>query len=166
MRIADNSEMNARQRKGFALVGAHAIADCGACHIDQMPREFAGTSTECAACHGGDFQSTTNPGHEAAGFSQECESCHGRSALTWATSTYVHPAIFPLTGGHSNASCDNCHATAYAGTSTDCVACHEADFNDAPDPDHVSAGFSTQCIECHYGGMDAGELDHTRRHFR
>ena len=148
-------------QKGFALVGAHAIADCNACHSSQMPREYAGTSSECAVCHGEDYEATTNPAHAGAGFSQECESCHGRAALTWATATYEHPASFPLTDGHSSASCNSCHSTSYAETSTDCFACHETEFRDTPDPDHVAAGFATECTQCHTTlAWTPAELDH------
>ena len=148
-------------QKGFALTGAHAIADCGACHVNQMPREYAGTSTACASCHSGDYQAATNPEHALAGFSQECESCHGAGALTWASAVYDHPATFPLTNAHAALSCNSCHATAFAGTSTDCFACHETEFRETPDPDHVTAGFATQCVQCHTTvAWIPAELDH------
>ncbi|HWO58072.1 MAG TPA: hypothetical protein VNN55_10945 [bacterium] len=136
-------------QRGFPLVGVHAIANCDACHANQLPREFAGTPTDCAACHAADFQATSDPPHVAAGFTQECQSCHGIGALSWANATYQHPASFPLANAHNGPSCNDCHATAYAGTSPDCFACHESDYRTAPDPDHDAAGFSTQCAECH-----------------
>lgn len=142
-------EFEQHAERGFALVGAHAIADCGACHVNQLPREFAGAPTECAGCHGEDYAATTEPNHAMAGFSQDCESCHGQASPTWKLSRYIHPSTFPLTDGHAGATCNSCHATTYAGTSTDCFACHESDFNGAADPDHVSAGFSNRCLDCH-----------------
>ncbi|MBI3872431.1 MAG: hypothetical protein HY304_05080 [candidate division Zixibacteria bacterium] len=134
---------------GFALVGVHAIADCDACHRSQLPREFAGTATECAGCHGADFEATTNPNHVSAGFSHQCESCHGRTAFTWTKAAYDHPPSFPLTGGHAGLACNNCHSTEYAGMSNSCISCHRLDLSTAKDPNHVTAGFPDDCSRCH-----------------
>ena len=56
---------------------------------------------------------------------------------------------FPLTGAHVNVDCIECHADGYAGTSTLCVDCHQADFNNTTNPNHMDAGIGTDCASCH-----------------
>lgn len=152
--------------RGFALTGVHAVTDCDACHLDQQPRDFAGTSAECQSCHNDDFAVVTEPNHIAAGFSAKCESCHGRAADTWANAIFEHPVTFPLIDGHANVTCNTCHAETYAGTSAGCVSCHEKDYTDTKDPDHVGSEFSRNCNECHtILAWSPAEFDHTLARF-
>ena len=60
----------------FPLLGAHAPLVCDACHRSAASSVFNGLSTECAACHLKDYQSTSFPDHKAAGFSLNCTDCH------------------------------------------------------------------------------------------
>ncbi|MCB1053776.1 MAG: cytochrome c3 family protein, partial [Acidobacteria bacterium] len=41
------------------------------------------------------------------------------------------------------------HANGYNNTPTECYACHQTDFVNADDPDHVASGFPTTCETCH-----------------
>ena len=63
---------------------------------------FAGTPSDCAGCHLGEFQATTEPAHAAAGFSQDCQTCH--NVNSWDGATFAHTA-FALTGAHTMADC-------------------------------------------------------------
>ncbi|MCC6964081.1 MAG: hypothetical protein IT585_12575 [candidate division Zixibacteria bacterium] len=134
---------------GFTLTGVHAIADCNACHVNQLRDDFAGTPTECAGCHDDDFRSTDNPDHELAAFPLDCETCHSLAANTWRGARYDHPPEFRLEGGHAGLECIACHATQFAGTVNECFACHAGDFQSAPDPDHEQASFDHNCTVCH-----------------
>ncbi|MCJ7688499.1 MAG: DUF1566 domain-containing protein, partial [Clostridiaceae bacterium] len=48
-------------------------------------------------------------------------------AFYWTPTTFDH-SQFPLTSGHSSASCFECHKGNYASISSECYLCHEQDF--------------------------------------
>jgi hypothetical protein len=128
----------------WPLLGAHGKADCLACHKGDPP-VYAGTTTECYGCHQGDYASSPYPGHSA--FPHTCQDCHG--IIAWKPATpFTHP--WPITGAHLAAACNQCHVgnpPVYAGTPTDCVGCHLADYNASPFPGHQT--FSKTCTDCH-----------------
>jgi len=135
------------QFTGFALTGAHATLDCAACHVGG---KFAGTPATCVGCHLADFNKTSNPPHAQAGFPTTCQTCHNSS--TWDVANFNHNTFtkFPLTGGHVNVACTQCHINGqFVGTPTDCASCHMKDFNGATTPNHVQSGFPTTCQQCH-----------------
>lgn len=131
---------------GFALVGAHVTLDCASCHAGN---QFKGTPAACYACHTRDYTSAANPNHVAAGFPTDCSLCHGSAA--WSPASFNHArTAFPLTGAHSATACAQCHVNnQFASTPTLCGACHLTEFNQATDPNHVTAGFPTDCSVCH-----------------
>jgi hypothetical protein len=58
--------------------------------------------------------------------------------------------FFPLTLGHDIQDCNECHTSGtYSGLSTECLSCHQNDYNNSTDPDHQDAGFTTDCVTCH-----------------
>jgi Zn finger protein HypA/HybF involved in hydrogenase expression len=61
----------AHQRTRFPLTGAHAAADCEACHHLRANRTYVNTPTECFACHVQDYLA-----HHGAGFPTNCVDCH------------------------------------------------------------------------------------------
>jgi len=128
----------------FPLTGAHKTVDCARCHVGGR---FAGTPTDCYSCHKANYNGATNPNHR--GFPTTCQSCHSTNA--WRPASFNHNKTrFPLTGAHQRADCNQCHGNGrYAGTPTDCFSCHQADYNNANNPDHRAAGFPTQCQSCH-----------------
>jgi hypothetical protein len=149
---------------GFPLTGAHARTACTACHVGGT---YAGTPTDCYACHRIDYEGTTNPNHTAAGFSTQCVACH--STTTWQGATFDHVSTgFALTGAHQTTSCTACHAGGtYAGTPTDCYACHRTDYEGTTNPNHAAAGFSIQCVACHSTTTWQGAtFDHDNQFFR
>lgn len=130
----------------FPLAGAHVSLSCASCHASGV---FKGLSTACSSCHLKEFNAATSPNHISAGFPQQCELCHTPTA--WKPSSFNHSTTaFPLTGAHTSVACANCHVGGrYAGTPTDCYACHKNDYNSVANPNHVAAAFPTTCTTCH-----------------
>ena len=60
----------------------------------------------------------------AAGYSTNCEQCHGTKS--WFGASFSHQGI---TSG--------------------CFVCHQTEYNNTTNPDHMAAGFSTSCENCH-----------------
>ena len=128
----------------FPLTGAHVALDCQLCHANG----YTNTPTACVACHQSDYDNSVNPDHVAAGFNTACEVCHGTDV--WDNSTWNHDNTgYPLQGAHIVVECQVCHASGYSGTPSTCFACHQSDYNNTTDPDHIAAGFPTECEVCH-----------------
>jgi len=111
--------------------------------------DYVGTPTECFACHSADYEGSTAPDHMAANFGTDCERCHGVFSSTWGAGDFIHDQVFPLTGEHRRIDCLECHSDGFAGTPTECVACHQAVYDNSTDPNHVLAGFPAECQVCH-----------------
>lgn len=157
-----------RRHDGTALplVGAHAAVDCEACHGDPVGSQYVGTPTDCYACHAATWAATTNPPHEASGFGTDCVRCHGVYATGWSDGDFRHPASFPLTDGHALPECSACHTGGFTGTPTDCVACHQDDYDRTTDPDHRAAQIPVDCRICHdTRTWDGADIDHARTAF-
>ncbi|MEK7258122.1 MAG: hypothetical protein AAB316_25425, partial [Bacteroidota bacterium] len=132
---------------GFPLTGAHLAADCLECHANG----FAGTPTDCAACHSADFNSATNPNHSALGLPTDCASCHSTES-GWAPAKFdIHNNFYVLTGAHAAIAndCAACHAGDYVNTPNTCNGCHSDDFAAANDPNHAANQLPTDCQNCH-----------------
>ncbi|MEQ1691852.1 MAG: hypothetical protein ABMA00_11230 [Gemmatimonas sp.] len=148
--IDRGTAVRTHQASRFPLRGAHAIATCESCHIRTGPGQlqFAARSSSCQSCHAPMFRATKSPNHVAAHFTQDCASCHTIS--TWTGATFDHNTTkFALTGKHQVVTCAGCHTdNVYAGRSTSCVSCHQADYAATVEPKH-SQGFPTACESCH-----------------
>jgi len=125
----------------FVLRGAHRQAGCGDCH---QSFESGETPSECIGCHLADYQGASQPPHDELPIT--CGDCHDETAFS--------PARFdhwwPLEGAHAATSCSSCHVgdpPVYAGTPSECIDCHRADYEGATNPSHE--GFSTDCASCH-----------------
>jgi hypothetical protein len=154
----DNFDHN---RTNFPLTGAHIGVDCNSCHANG----FAGTPTECSACHQMDFEQTSSPDHEQLGFSMDCASCHTTDP-NWMPATFAdHDNYYVLRGAHKQVSCSECHNATFTNTPTTCFGCHESDYNNANDPDHNSANFPTDCTECHTENNWDANWDHDGMYF-
>lgn len=116
----------------FPLEGGHIDVTCEACHQDNV---YAGTPTACYACHAAD-----DP-HNGE-FGQDCAACH--TPQDWEAAQFDHNLTrFPLEDGHAGVECQACHRdNVFAGTPTECVACHA-------EPDYHLGLFSQTCNECH-----------------
>lgn len=126
----------------WPLEGAHQSATCASCHGD--PPTYSGTATDCIGCHADDRAVARDPDHAA--FSTACADCH--TTVAWQPASFDH--LWPLEGAHASATCGSCHLgnpPVYAGTATDCVGCHRADYDASPYPGH--SAFPTTCQSCH-----------------
>ena len=150
----------------FPLRGPHAAVMCTSCHTRSSSGrlQFVGTSTACAGCHASDARNAI-PDHQSAGFPNDCTACH--SLNTWKNAKFDHAqTAFPLAGAHQAVSCAGCHADkVYAGKSTQCIACHRADYDQARSPRHAD-GFPTACADCHNNtSWDGATFDHNTTRF-
>ncbi len=147
---------------GFPLTKGHAGVDCIECHANG----FQGTSPECESCHMPDFQSASNPNHQALAFSNDCASCHTTDP-GWAPATFAdHNSVYPLNGAHNNASCVECHKGNYNNTPNTCVGCHLSDYNGATNPNHAQAQFPNDCATCHSeSAWSPSTFDHDGEYF-
>lgn len=162
------------------LDGAHAIADCAACHQRAAERTWTGTPAQCFACHEDDYRrSDVHPRHDGGGtsapFSRDCTECHrtvswspaffaphaaagGAGALRLAASR--HDARFPISfGPHRGQSCDACHdgdegGRAF-GRTFSCTGCHAHSPTRlvAQHPGRRVVADGPACLSCHPGGM-------------
>ena len=131
----------------FPLTGAHVSVACTTCHVNN---NYTGSlPTNCYGCHQADFNKTNSPPHAAVGFPTTCAQCHNTTA--WTGAPFDHSKTkFPLTGAHTKITCAQCHINNnYTTLPTDCVGCHQADFNKTNSPPHAAVGFPTTCATCH-----------------
>lgn len=148
----------------FPLTGAHAQTDCLQCHAGG----FAGTPTECVACHLQDHAEAANPNHPALGISTDCVSCH-TTAPGWSPATFDnHNDYYPLNGAHAIVAnqCAICHNGDYTNTPNTCAGCHLQEYTQTADPPHAALQFSTDCATCHTeSAWSPSTFDHDAQHF-
>lgn len=159
---------------GFPLVGAHARAECAACHRapeGRTPDPAWGVAAvrlrmpaqRCLDCHA--------PAHgEELDPSRDCAECHGNDA--WRPSLYDATrhaeAGWPLEGAHRRADCGACHGAgpstadsdadvtpesvgapwAFASLGRACSACH-VDPHAGRYEDSAEWGPAHPCLRCH-----------------
>ena len=141
----------------FPLTNGHNIPDCTDCHTNSV---FVGTSPDCVSCHQTDYNNTSDPNHIQAGFSFDCMQCHDTNG--WGSGMFEHTPSFPLTAGHDTPDCALCHSDGvFMGTPSDCIACHQVDYNNTMSPNHAASGISTDCMQCHdTSGWGNGMFQH------
>ncbi len=131
----------------FPLTGAHESVNCVQCHSNG----YAGTPTECVACHTANFNQSLNPNHVSLGISTDCITCH-TTAPGWNPATFNnHNDYYPLNGAHAliSTQCITCHNGDYNNTPTTCVGCHQSNYNGTTNPSHTALQLSTDCATCH-----------------
>ncbi|HZF30237.1 MAG TPA: cytochrome c3 family protein [Gammaproteobacteria bacterium] len=117
----------------FPLLGMHGGAACGACHAEQR---FAGTPTDCAACH------RTDDVHKGRNGAQ-CAGCHTPSAWPVQRFDHVGKTGFALRGAHERLACQSCHVkNLEAALPKTCVGCHQK-------TDPHAGRLGTSCGDCH-----------------
>lgn len=171
---------------GYALEGAHARAECRACHKPALIRDqavraakslgltstYLGLSRSCAACHldphRGQFDAWVRAG--------DCASCHG--ADDWHRVALDHAKTgFPLAGRHAAVPCASCHFRVdEKGRKTEarrdlpvryrpvphgqCADCHR---------DPHQGRYGARCDRCHsvtgWSAVATGSFDHERTRF-
>ena len=139
-----------RHNNRFPLIGAHAVATCDDCHHGAAVGAYTGLSTQCVTCHLKDYQTAAPLNHMTAKLPLTCDACHGMNVWTGAEFDHAQFTAFALTGAHASLQCAQCHANGiFAGTPTQCVGCHLADFNHTTNPNHLTGNFPTTCDSCH-----------------
>jgi len=134
---------------GFPLAGSHATVACASCHINGR---YAGTPTNCFACHAARDK-------HGGQFGTDCGSCH--KPTTWGDVSFNHNnTAFPLTGSHTSVLCTACHVNGvYKGTPKNCFACHAS-------RDKHNGQFGTDCAACHVTSSWANAtFDHNNTSF-
>ncbi|HEU4401803.1 MAG TPA: hypothetical protein VFT43_06830 [Candidatus Polarisedimenticolia bacterium] len=134
-------------RFGFPLEGAHARAECRACHAS-LDFSKEKPKTACVACH-----ADVHQGELGA----DCARCHSaRSFIDHARMVRAHQATrFPLTGAHLAADCEDCHRLAaqghltYVNLPSACESCHLNDYLATTNPNHVTGNIPRDCVQCH-----------------
>ncbi len=137
------------EENGFPLIGAHNNLSCVDCHLSETNQRYDRIGNDCINCHLEDYNATANPNHASIGFSQNCVDCHNPFNADWISDQINHD-FFPLTLGHDIKDCKQCHLTDnYSAAVPDCITCHQEDFNNAQDPNHLISSFTTECMSCH-----------------
>jgi hypothetical protein len=110
-----------------------------------------GTLDDCWTCHGDRYQAATSPDHVASGYPTDCGPCHGKTGWRPAEAEAHKPdGSFPLTGGHVDLACADCHGESIGPVADpSCAGCHLDDFQTANNPDHRTLGLPTTCDLCH-----------------
>jgi hypothetical protein len=131
----------------YPLTGMHAQVVCEKCHFPSGPEKtvkYSGLKFEaCVNCH-------TDP-HKGS-FKGTCESCHTTASWKKINSSmqFDHSKTkYPLTGGHLQVSCVNCHAGGDFKkqlTFAKCNDCHTLDPHKGQFQARASKG---ECSECH-----------------
>ncbi len=124
---------------------------CADCHINQSNYSIF----SCIDCHEHNQADTDDEHNDVGGYaynSPACFQCHPDGS---AEGSFDHNSSgFPLTGAHLTTPCLECHENGYSGTPTICFACHEPDFNQSVNPNHVSIGIPNDCAMCHTTNPD------------
>jgi hypothetical protein len=141
----------------YSLNGAHTTTDCFACHEGN----YTETPNLCYGCHADNYNQTTNPPHAAAQYSTECETCHSENA--WSPATFDHDGeFFPIYSGKHEGewtNCNECHTTPNNYTLFSCIDCHEHNQADMSNEHNGVSGYSWNsiaCLECHPTGDGEG----------
>jgi nitrate/TMAO reductase-like tetraheme cytochrome c subunit len=155
--------VNWEHPQSFDLKGAHNNADCVECHKNS----YVSTSSECISCHLVDYQSATFPNHIQLGYPEDCTLCHTDQQWEGAVFDHLQNTGFELREAHANLFCQDCHINGQiTGLPTDCIGCHQNDFDTVQDPNHIDNQFSTECLECHNETVwTPAEFDHNNTQF-
>ena len=126
----------------YPLRGMHAAVACTQCHVKMV---FSSVGQRCQDCHADIHKRQLGA---------NCEQCHTVRGWTVAIKdVQQHNNRFPLTGAHAAVDCDACHKgganSKFQTMSTACFSCHQSDFQNTSNPNHVTAKFSTTCEGCH-----------------
>src|SRR5450631_4102957 len=151
---------------GFPLAGGHAVPplECASCHLNN---NFNLTTTACISCHQTAYNNANSPVPHK-GFPTTCEQCH--DTVQWTDGKFDHSGTgFALTGMHMvpPRQCADCHKqNNYNLTNTACITCHQTDFTNAKNPDHVAGNFSQSCAICHTtAAWQPANFDHSQSGF-
>ena len=126
----------------YPLRGMHISVTCTECHVKPV---FNNVGQRCQDCHADIHKRQLGA---------NCEQCHTvRGWQVAVKDVEQHNNRFPLTGAHAAVDCEACHKGAanskFQIMSTACYSCHQADYQGATNPNHVTAKFAVTCDTCH-----------------
>jgi Zn finger protein HypA/HybF involved in hydrogenase expression len=126
----------------FSLSGQHKLVNCRQCHSSL---KFEEARSDCQSCHNDVHQNTLGV---------DCQKCHNPESWIVKNIREIHNnSRFPLVGAHQNVNCQSCHKSMdrliFEEQNVDCYYCHRNDFEQAKNPNHITANFSTNCLLCH-----------------
>lgn len=127
---------------GFPLEGGHNDVACLSCHSIE---DFSKVEKSCATCH--------NDVHRGK-LGVMCERCHLPQGWAVFDAEEIHAETnFPVMGRHSKLDCEACHkgigTAEFHQARSQCVDCHEQDYQATTSPSHVTGNFSRLCTDCH-----------------
>ncbi len=133
--------------------------DCFDCHTQQNNYSVF----SCTDCHEHNQNETDDEHRGINGYSYNSLACFACHPLGREEGAFNHDATgFPLKGAHVQNDCLSCHAAGFSGTSSSCSSCHTSNYNEAANPNHLSAGISLECEPCHTEeGWTPSLFDHT-----
>ena len=146
----------------YVLEGAHKIIEneCIECHSNG----YQNTGSNCVDCHLENWSATVSPDHQKFEFSQECATCHTTNP-GWSPAQFNHDEYYILNGVHATivSDCKACHNEYFTNTPTECIGCHQQEYDIADNPNHLFLKLSTDCKECHSESVwSPSEFDHSK----
>jgi Class III cytochrome C family len=142
----NRSKVIQHDKTNFPLEGKHRTADCSECHLKGV---MQGTPSQCEVCH---WQRKQDDRYRLQ-LGLHCGDCH--TSFDWKVlkpNSWEHHRVtgYELQGIHKTLDCFQCHKTnTFVAQPNDCWDCHQKDYRDANDPNHVSGNFPTDCKVCH-----------------
>jgi hypothetical protein len=129
-------------KTAFPLQGQHRNIECRSCHSNLVFEEVKAT---CFSCH---------EDVHAQSVGNDCARCHTPNSWVVENITNLHEMTsFPLVGNHSTIDCALCHENQttlrFGPLPLDCNGCHNADYLNASQPNHVKEHYPTSCESCH-----------------
>ena len=146
-------------KTGFKLTGQHKQIKCQNCHKDL---HFTIKNATCNSCHTDIHQGSVG---------RDCQKCHDTNSWLVKDILDIHRfSRFPLIGAHLQADCQECHADAqhlnFTAMGLDCYSCHQNDYLNAKNPDHIAMNYSKECSDCHIAtGWQPALFDHDSKFF-
>lgn len=129
-----DSSFDHDRQTDFPLRGAHAEAECQACH--KQPAKEVAPPTDCYGCHAED---DAHDGQEG----RDCAACHNERDWKEEVRFDHDLTLFPLIGKHRESECKSCHEDAkFKDAPEQCVDCHRED-------DVHAASLGEDCGLCH-----------------
>lgn len=144
------------QSARFPLKDAHAVLPCAECHTSNAKGTiYKMQDISCAQCH----RNPHDVQFEGEPYQNRCRNCHNEIAFAPSdfTGDRHSRTRFPLSGGHSDLACQDCHKPAesfvkYVFENLSCTQCHMdphvdqfKDYESSLREDGTSAG----CRACH-----------------
>ncbi|MCF8371521.1 MAG: hypothetical protein K9H64_07855 [Bacteroidales bacterium] len=132
----------------FPLTQGHYVHDCNECH---NTKDYSNTSDECFSCHQEDYNSSKGPNHVQLGIDRDCSVCH-TTIPGWSPALFPnHNETYVFNGAHTliASDCFACHNPDFSNTPNTCIGCHESDYLQPINPNHLDADFDTECLTCH-----------------